>query len=63
MLDDGSDLAAARVKRLMAQGRELPRREALDREIAAVVEHAGSADMAEGLAAFAEKRAPAFTGT
>ena len=57
-----SPLAAARVKRLMAQARELPRREALDREIAAVVEHAGSADMAEGLAAFAEKRVPRFTG-
>lgn len=57
-----SPLAAARVKRLAAQGRELPRREALDREIDVVVGHAASRDMAEGLAAFAAKRTPVFTG-
>lgn len=58
-----SPLATARMKRLVAQARELPRHEALQRELELVLEHQQSADMAEGLAAFVEKRAPRFTGS
>ena len=54
MLASRSPLATARMKLLAGQARELPRREALDREIDLVIEHESSADMAEGLSAFVE---------
>ena len=57
-----SPLATARLKLLTGHAHDPSRREALDREIDLAVEHAASADMAEGLAAFAGKRAPRFGG-
>ncbi|WP_354697769.1 Crotonyl-CoA hydratase [Paraconexibacter sp. AEG42_29] len=57
-----SPLGIARMKRLVADGLRLPAAEALNAELAAVAEHATSADFAEGLAAFGAKRVPQFTG-
>jgi enoyl-CoA hydratase/carnithine racemase len=50
------------IKRLVVQGMELPLADGLRLERAALPEILGSADYAEGLAAFAERRAPRFTG-
>lgn len=58
-----SPLALRRAKQLIREGMELPLEEALAREQAAVLAHALSHDRLEGLAAFAEKRTPNFTGT
>jgi enoyl-CoA hydratase/carnithine racemase len=57
-----SPLGLARSKQLIAQGQELPEAEAARREAVAAVEHCRSRDATEGLAAFAQKRAPVFTG-
>lgn len=57
-----SPLALSQLKRLVTQACDLPLEESLGLELAANEVHAGSADMREGLAAFAEKRKPVFRG-
>jgi enoyl-CoA hydratase/carnithine racemase len=52
--------ALAEIKRLVAQGMDMPLVEALMLETAALSAILGSADYAEGLAAFEQKRPPRF---
>ena len=62
LLASRSAPALATIKRLVYQGLELPLAEGLRMERAAVSEIFASNDYAEGLAAFAERRPPRFTG-
>jgi enoyl-CoA hydratase/carnithine racemase len=50
------------IKELVARGLDMPLAEGLRAERASLVKVLGSADYAEGLAAFAEKRPPRFAG-
>jgi len=61
MLAGRSAPALAAIKRLVYAGIELPLGAGLQVERAALTEILGSADYAEGLAAFAERRPPRFT--
>lgn len=62
LLASRSATAQAEIKRLVNQGIELPLSAALQLERAALPAVLASVDYAEGLAAFAEKRAPHFVG-
>jgi enoyl-CoA hydratase/carnithine racemase len=62
LLGSRSAPAMAEIKRLVYEGMELPLADGLRLERAALPAILGSADYAEGLAAFAEKRPPKFTG-
>jgi len=57
-----SPLAIARAKQLISTAWELTEEEGMEREATLAIEHSQSADAAEGLAAFAEKRKPNFIG-
>ena len=61
LLASRSAPALAAIKRLVYEGIELPLAEGLRIERAVLPEILGSADYAEGLAAFAERRPPRFT--
>ena len=58
----GPALALRNIKRCVHQGGELPLAQGLDLEGRLVAELFRSQDGHEGLTAFVEKRAPAFTG-
>jgi enoyl-CoA hydratase/carnithine racemase len=60
VLASRSPSGASTAKRLIYRGLEVPLDAALELEHAALKDILGSADYAEGLAAFAEKRAPRF---
>lgn len=62
LLASRSATAQADIKRLVNQGLEVPLATGLQMERAAVIGVFNSVDYAEGLAAFAEKRAPKFVG-
>jgi enoyl-CoA hydratase/carnithine racemase len=62
MLAGRSAPALAAIKRLVYQGLDLPLAEGLRIEREALPDILGSADYAEGLAAFAERRPPRFAG-
>lgn len=61
-LADKSPLVLRRMKALIDDGLEQPSAQALRLELLATEVHALSDDMKEGLAAFADKRKPRFTG-
>lgn len=57
-----SPLVLQRMKKIANQAQDQSRQSALDSELLELREHFLSADIQEGLAAFAEKRKPVFTG-
>ena len=57
----GSATSMARMKRVVGEGLDLPLDEALTLELAVAKAHLRSADVAEGLAAFAQGRRPRFS--
>lgn len=57
-----SPLGITRMKSLVEEGADRPLPEALAAELRDCTEYAKSADFAEGLAAFAQRREPTFTG-
>jgi len=61
-LSEKSPLGLGMMKQLVDDGLDQPRDIALRNEVMAVAVHSRSQDWAEGLAAFAEKRKPLFTG-
>lgn len=61
-ISEKSPLGLAHMKQLVDDGLDQPIDVALRNEVMAVAVHSQSQDWAEGLAAFAEKRKPAFTG-
>ena len=61
-LADKSPLGLARSKQLIVQGLEMPEAQAALMEARAAIQHCNSKDVAEGLAAFSQKRRPVFTG-
>jgi len=61
-LADKSPLGLRRMKRLVDDGLDMSIEAALVRELEVSIEHSHSHDRKEGLAAFAEKRMPAFNG-
>jgi 2-(1,2-epoxy-1,2-dihydrophenyl)acetyl-CoA isomerase len=61
-LAQGPTLALGLARRAIAAGQELDYAAALAGEAANQREAGGSADAAEGIRAFLEKRAPSFTG-
>ena len=61
-MSDKSPLGLARMKRLILDGLETPKLEALRAEILTNNLHSKSEDMQEGLSAFKEKRTPNYTG-
>ncbi len=63
MLAQKSPLVLARMKQTVAATADMPQDDALAYELAVLREHLKSNDLAEGLAAFSEKRTPNFTGT
>lgn len=62
VLASRSPLGLREIKRLVYEGRELPLRVGLQREREVLLRILDSADYAEGLAAFAERRPPRFRG-
>lgn len=62
LLASRSPLGSRHIKRLVIEGADLPLSEGLRREREALLTILASYDYAEGLAAFAEKRKPAFEG-
>jgi enoyl-CoA hydratase/carnithine racemase len=57
-----SPLGLARMKRLIDDAPDLSLRDALAAERRALSEQCRSADFAEGIAAFSERRTPSYTG-
>ena len=57
-----SPLGLRAIKRLVYDGAELPLETGIQRERESLLQVLASKDYAEGLAAFAEKRAPRFIG-